>query len=129
MNRNPNQRIILWSTGLVVFGLILSVIGLVLYEFTPAGSRNWSAAIPSVATLGLTLGGVIIITRAQDPELGDFASNMWKTISYATAAIIAVVLVIAAITLDPVTALILGLVAVQGPIAAWFVSDQLGKST
>lgn len=129
MNRNPNQRIILWSTGLVVFGLILSVIGLVLYEFTPSESRNWSAAIPSVATLGLTLGGVIIITRAQDPELGDFASNMWKTISYATAAIIAVVLVIAAITLDPVTALILGLVAVQGPIAAWFVSDQLGKST
>lgn len=127
MNRIPNHRIILWSTGLVVLGLILSIIGLILYEFTPTQNRSWAPAIPSVATLGLTLGGIIVISRSKDPNLADFAPRLWKYVSYGTLATIIVVLVVAAITIDPITALILGLVAIQGPVGARFVSDQLGR--
>lgn len=127
MTPMTNHRIILWSTGLVIVGLFLSVIGLILHEFTPGPDQTWAPAITALSTLGLTLGGVIIISRAKDEFLQPFARRMWKIVAYVTAAAIVVAAAISAVLLDPIIALIIGLVAIQGPIGAWFVSEQLGK--
>lgn len=127
MTPMSNHRIILWSTGLVLLGLFLSVIGLILYEFTPAEDRTWAPAITSIATLGLTLGGVIIMTRAKDRGLQPFARSAWRAIAYATAGAVVIAAIAAAILLEPIIALIIGLVAIQGPVGAWFVSEQLAK--
>ncbi|MGO1621360.1 hypothetical protein [Flaviflexus sp.] len=127
MSPMPNHRIILWSTGLVIVGLLLSVIGLILYEFTPATDRTWAPVIPSISTLGLTLVGVLVISRQKDPGLHGFAIRIWKIAAIATAIAIIVAAVAAAVMIDPITSLIIGLVAIQGPIAAWFVSGQLER--
>lgn len=127
MSSMPNHRIILWSTGLVVVGLFLSVIGLAVYELTPSEDRTWAPAIPAIATLGLTLGGVLIISRSKDSELQSFAGAMWKRVAYATGAVIVVVALIAAILIDPISALIMAAVALQGPIAARVLSDQFTR--
>ncbi|WP_182171089.1 hypothetical protein [Flaviflexus equikiangi] len=124
----PNHRIILWSTGLVVLGLFLSVIGLILYEFTPAIDRTWAPAITSIATFGLTSGGVLVITRAKDSDLASFARTMWRSVAYITAGAVILAAIVAALMLDPVTSLVVALVALQGPVGAWFVSQQMGTT-
>ena len=127
MTPMSNHRIILWSTGLVIVGLFLSVIGLILHEFTPGPDQTWAPAITALATLGLTLGGVIVISRSKDEALQPFARKMWRTISYVTAGAIVIAAIVSAILIDPIISLIISLVAIQGPIGAWFVSEQLAK--
>lgn len=127
MTPMSNHRVVLWSTALVLLGLFLSVIGLILHEFTPIEDRSWAPAITAIATLGLTLGGIIILTRGKDENLQDFARGMWKMVAFATAGAIAVAAVAAAVLLEPILALIIGLVAIQGPVGAWFLSEQLAK--
>ncbi|WP_182353311.1 hypothetical protein [Flaviflexus huanghaiensis] len=122
-----NHRVILWSTALVLLGLFLSVIGLALHEFTPIDDRSWAPAITAVATLGLTLGGIIILTRGRDDNLQNFARRMWKIVAYATAGAIVLAAITAAILIEPVLAFIIGLVAIQGPVGAWFLSEQFAK--
>ena len=127
MTPMSNHRVVLWSTALVLLGLFLSVIGLILHEFTPIEDRSWAPAITAIATLGLTLGGIIILTRGKDENLQHFARGMWKTVAFATAGAIGVAAVAAAVLLEPILALIIGLVAIQGPVGAWFLSEQLAK--
>lgn len=122
-----HHRIILWSTGLVIVGLFLSVIGLILHEFTPAEDRTWAPVITAIATLGLTLGGIIILSRAKDENLQPFARVMWLTIAHWTAGAIIIAAIVGAVLLDPIISLIVGLVAIQGPVGAWFVSEQMRK--
>jgi len=127
MSAMSNHRIILWSTGLVLVGLFLSVIGLILHEFTPATEQTWAPAITAIATLGLTLGGVLVMSRSKDAGLQGFARRMWRVVACASAVAIVAASIVCAFLVEPIIALIVGLVALQGPIGAWFVSEQLGK--
>ena len=53
MTSMSNHRVVLWSTALVLLGLFLSVIGLILHEFTPVEDRSWAPVITAIATSGL----------------------------------------------------------------------------
>lgn len=115
---HPRQHIVLSATGLAVFGLVLSLLGYALATFIPEVAITWALAIPAIATAGLTVGTLIVIVKA--PHLSSpltWSARLWRKVAVVTGVIIVVASAAAALS-DVMQGVVLGLVALQGPVAA-----------
>ena len=115
---HPRQHIVLSATGLAVFGLVLSLLGYALATFTPEVAVTWALAIPAIATAGLTIGTIIVIVKA--PHLSSplaWSARLWRKVAIVTGLVVVIASAVAALS-DVMQGVILGLVALQGPVAA-----------
>lgn len=115
------RSVLLFSTGLVGLGLILSLLGLAGYAATPPQARTWAPIIPAIATAGLTIAGALIITRA---PLSREAGALWRKAAQWTAlAIIAATIILAFGA--PLPSVLMAIIALQGPLAAEIVGRKM----
>lgn len=120
------QRISLTATALVLIALALSALGLVLAQFTPHEKESVALALPAIGSAGLVIGAVIVFVKLPHiKEPVSWAGRLWITVAYATAGLIVVAAIIVGIADVFLTALILGVVAIQGPVAAYLLGRHM----
>lgn len=115
------RQTILSATGLVLIGLVLSILGLAMHTLTPPEGRTWAPVLPAIATCGLTVCGAWVIARKPSAER---AGRAWHLTALITAAaIVAAAIALAGAGMLPVA--LMAVVALQGPLAAEVVSRRL----
>ena len=126
---NPPRYAIRSATALALIGLALSALGVVLAEFTPEENVSWALAIPALATAGLVAGALLVIARAPRLETPlAWSALLWRRVGLGTAAAILLATALAAAE-APVQGIVMGLIAIQGPVAAYLLSRHLSRLT